>query len=643
MGDKDLILTIDGDGILDATLTIDDISQTGGAGKTTTFDVIPTKELQNITPDEGYVFRSGKVQPIPDEYYDTSDATATAEDILEGKTGYTADGKVDGTLKQGIFPDGVLTVNENSLYDVYDYAQVEVDVPMPDGDIEIAENGVFDVKQYATAIVEVPEPAGTIQITENGTVNVSPYAKANVAVPMPPVKKDINFYDYDGTLIAGWTREELAEASELPANPSHDGLTAQGWNWTLEQLKAEVATGTPWIDVGQMYITDDGKTRLYITIPENSIQMTPTLSFGHTGSTVQGHTWTIDWGDGNIQTQATTNSLLLNHTYANAGDYIITLECSSDATYALGFGSNAPVISDYNVGGRNSRLYFGWLTKIELGQHATLGNIANMASLKAITTSTDSPSNLVNYISGCIRLTFLVIPSGISNISSLSLGSCYNITGVSIPQSVSSIPATFLAYTSIERFALTSNITTVNGASTFANIQSLKEIYLPPTLTLNSNSNFISNSYVITELDASRVSGSFGVSVCMGCFNLRKVRLPRNQTTIGNYFFQNCSALTDIEIPEATTAINQWAFGSCSSLSKITIPSGVASIGDYVFYVCNSLTEIHMKPTTPPRLGSSVFPTNVQQMKIIVPQGSGNAYKSATNWSTYASKIVEEE
>ena len=63
---------------------------------TETKGATPTKEKQTITPTKGKVLSSVTVNPIPDEYITTSDADATAENILEGKTAY-----VDGVLLTG--------------------------------------------------------------------------------------------------------------------------------------------------------------------------------------------------------------------------------------------------------------------------------------------------------------------------------------------------------------------------------------------------------------------------------------------------------------------------------------------------------------------------------------------------------------
>jgi hypothetical protein len=78
-------------------------------------------------------------------------------------------------------------------------------------------------------------------------------------------KKQVNFIDYDGTLLYSYSKADWQSIAALPDNPSHTGLTAQGWNWTKNQIDAQltaVPDGVVW--VGQMYITDDEKTRIYI-------------------------------------------------------------------------------------------------------------------------------------------------------------------------------------------------------------------------------------------------------------------------------------------------------------------------------------------------------------------------------------------
>ena len=108
------------------------------------------------------------------------------------------------------------------------------------------------------------------------------------------------------------------------------------------------------------------------------------------------------------------------------------------------------------------------------------------------------------------------------------------------------------------------------------------------------------------------------------------------------FSFKNCTSLTNINIPNSVTSIESNAFSSCTSLTSIIIPDGVTNIGGYAFNGCMYMKEYHIKPTTPPTLGTNVFTGIPSDCIIYVPVGTSDTYKAAENWSTYADYIQEE-
>lgn len=101
--------------------------------------------------------------------------------------------------------------------------------------------------------------------------------------------------------------------------------------------------------------------------------------------------------------------------------------------------------------------------------------------------------------------------------------------------------------------------------------------------------------------------------------------------------------LKSIEIPDGITSIAPRAGQKAKITKSIYIPSSVTTIGDGCFYDVQSLEEVYVKALTPPVLGSNVFDlqdtANTINAKIYVPRDSVDAYKEATNWSSYANNI----
>ena len=165
----------------------------------------------------------------------------------------------------------------------------------------------------------------------------------------------------------------------------------------------------------------------------------------------------------------------------------------------------------------------------------------------------------------------------------------------------------------------------------------MTEAYIRDCVTsIGSNAFFKCSS--LTSVTIPNSVTSIGSNAFSHCSGLTSVTIPDSVTNIGSMAFASCSSLTSVTIPDSVTSISDFAFEFCTSLTSVTIPNSVTSIGGYAFFKCSSLTSVTVNTLTPPVLYINAF-DSTNNCPIYVPAQSVDAYKSATNWSTYASRI----
>ena len=478
------------------------------------------------------------------------------------------------------------------------------------GTKSISANGTgIDVTNFASVDVAVPSSSPTLitkSITANGTYNASSdsadgYSSVTVNVDggggggEPAPKKQINFIDYDGTILHSYTKTEWQSVSTLPSNPSHTGLTAQGWNWTKAQIDAQL-TSAPNADiwVGQMYITTSGDTEIDVLFAD-SARLSPILTIAVNG------TITVDWGDNTTADTVTGSSIstrqAVPHTYSSVGDYTITIHVVSGSFQF--YGSTTYPLLRKNTTGSENRVYSNCVQAVRLGSGVTsIGS---------------------NAFYNCYSLASITIPSGVTSIGSSAFSACYSLASITIPSGVTSIGSNvFSACHSLASITIPSGVTSI-GSSAFSSCHSLASITIPSDVTSIESQAFYN------------------------CYSLASITIPSDVTSIGSQAFYNCYSLASITIPSGVTSIGSGVFYNCFSLASITIPSDVTSIESNAFSNCYGMAEYHILPTTPPTLGgTNAFSNIVSDCVIYVPSASLSDYQAASNWSTYASYMQGE-
>lgn len=444
-----------------------------------------------------------------------------------------------------------------------------------------------------------PAPSGTkqISITENGTTteDVAAFASVEITVDVPTggggteaPENDVIFYDYDGTRVYSYSATDFANLTAMPANPDHtaDGLTAQGWNWSLADAKAYVAE-YGMLDIGQMYITTSGATEIDIELRYDNTSV-------QTGISVSG-TVEIDWGDQTEASQITGNNILryAQHIYAKKGSYKILLR-SVSGTFKIEGTSNgcALLTSPTNTRGASIR---GSILSVRIG-------------------------------------------AGCADIGDYAFAECYSLKSVMLPPSINIYNGNRIFYNcyALSCIVIPTGVTTINGyLSSYGGVESISI----PKSVHSINNNALENNSRLKRIALSNLS-TFGTNVFSNNYLLRRATIG-SAPTIGSNSFSACKTLETICLPQNITEIGLSAFSSCGSVIEMSIPSSVENIMTNAFNNMYGLKYLHFNSLTPPTIATGMF-NNLTGLTIYVPAESLEAYQTATNWSAYASQIQGE-
>ena len=412
-------------------------------------------------------------------------------------------------------------------------------------------------------------------------------AGANESLP-------VRFFDYDGTLLYSYSLEELQGMAALPELPAREGLVCQGWNWSLEGLKAVNRE----MNAAAVYITDDGATRLYVHLEKDNLD--PVVSFSQS---VPGGVQ-VDWGDGSMPeaSPGETGKVTIVHSYENSGDYLVRILPEDGCMITLA-GTSKGGGEIFSAG--ESSLFANMkhssaVRKAELGKNIELLDaycFYGFSGMESISIPADTGGIGRGAFRECRSLRFAGLPETMDSIQQETFKDCSGMRHVSLPDGILSIPG-----------------------DVFSSCTDLMEITLPDCVETLGGMSFV------------------------GCSSFRSVYLPQKVSSMGNYIFKDDKILEGITIPESTREIPPYFITGCYLVTEVVIPYWVEKLSAYAFYGCQSIRDYYFMPETPPVLnGTSVLGGIQTYCKIHVPKGCLEAYQTASNWSNYADYMVEME
>ena len=133
----------------------------------------------------------------------------------------------------------------------------------------------------------------------------------------------------------------------------------------------------------------------------------------------------------------------------------------------------------------------------------------------------------------------------------------------------------------------------------------------------------------VTTIDDNALYGLRNMSACT---------IGSGVTSIGANAFSYCYSLSSVTIPNSVTSFSARIFNGCTGLTSVIFGDNVTQIGGYMFNGCTKLSSVTFNTVTPPPMPYSNTFEGCSCI-IYVPAASLNAYKSASGWSSYASRI----
>lgn len=450
---------------------------------------------------------------------------------------------------------------------------------------------------------------------------------------------DVVFYDYDGTPLYSYTKEEFLALDAMPdLPPDTDRLTATGWNFSLTLAK-ETVSNNGFLDIGCYRDTIDGKFHYILKVDEDSLAGCLRLTT-RTDSTDK---IIVDWGDGETSENSYAKDTVqdFRHTYKQAGRYVVKVDIQGDSVelggeyYGNNFSGNMTYGAPYLGGnlwvqddGKNYKYpnYSGnynyllcveevnFNKKIQLRRWCFRNNlnISKVSFPKGYETKTSEYAMQCNFPDDCF--------SGLKNLKCIISPEVYPDNRC-------------FSESGIEIFSCELDFGGKSLSETFDNSR-IKRISFTK-FSFKTGFSVKNCLYLKAVAAAGSIGGCF-----TGCENLEVINL--NESFSGGsstqYAFDGCKKIKSVNTQDWTAVeFGGYTFRDNYRISKLIFNKSLEKIKNSVFYNLIGCFEYnfssHEKVPTLASTGS--FYGYNPRMKIVVPESLYAEWVAATNWTAF--------
>lgn len=265
-----------------------------------------------------------------------------------------------------------------------------------------------------------------------------------------------------------------------------------------------------------------------------------------------------------------------------------------------------------------------------------------------------------NALNSCWNFTGLTIPETVTSIGKGAFSGCNALSAVTLPEGLTFLGNGAFSNTAIPTITIPMSLTTIEGGA-FGAALDLKQFIVPvehPRYAAVDGVLFTKNQDTILAYPNGKGSSytipssvtTIGPYAFIWSRDMTSITIPSSVVTICKGAFQSCNGVSTIQIPSSVKTIEEQAFYACCyisswvlpeglqtigknafnwnfSMTSLTIPSTVTSIGDGAFALCYALSSLTITSTG--AIGASAFKDCRNLLSVTIPEGVTSIGESA--------------